>query len=101
MNLSAVGSFNPITKEIDLTVGAQPLENIANILANIPLAKDILTSKDKSMTVFYFHVNGPYENASVTPMPFKSISSAVIKLFKSIFNIPLKMIPNKSDNSSE
>ncbi len=101
MNLSAVGTINLLSNEVDLTIGAQPLETIGKIVGNIPIAKNIFTGKDKSLTVGYFHVKGPYENASVTIMPLKSLSSAVIKVFKSIFNIPLKIISPKNDNSSK
>lgn len=95
MNLSAVGSIHLLQKEIDLIVGVQPLETIGKIVGTIPIAKNIFTGKDKSLTVGYFHVQGPYKNASVRPLPIKSFRSAVSKIFKSILNIPREILSPK------
>ena len=97
MNLSAVGSIHILQKEIDMIVGVQPLETIGKIVGTIPIAKNIFTGKDKSLTVGYFHVQGPYENASVRPLPIKSFRRAVSKIFKSILNIPREILSPKGE----
>jgi len=51
MNLTAVGDINLMTEIVDLIVGAQILETIGRILGNIPIAGELVTGKDKSLTI--------------------------------------------------
>jgi len=88
MNLSAVGNINLARDEIDMIFAAQPLETLGKIMGRIPVARDILTGKDSSLTIGYFEVKGPYDDAAVRPLPLKSLSKAVRKVFMTIFNIP-------------
>jgi hypothetical protein len=99
MNLSAAGSINLSQEEIDLIIAAQPLETIGKIMGKIPVAKNIFTGKDKSLTVGYFHVKGPYADASVRPLPLKSLSAAVRQLFQTIIDIPLDILAPQHDKT--
>jgi hypothetical protein len=88
MNLSAVGTLNIADEEIDFIVGAQPLETLGKIVGSVPIAGNIFTGEDKSLTVGYFRVKGPFSDTSVTPMPVKSLSTGVRKIFSSLLEIP-------------
>ena len=88
MNLSAVGDIIFPRKEIDLIVGVQPLETIGKILGSIPIAGKILTGENKSITVSYFQISGPYKDAAVKPIPVESLSRGVITIFKRFYNLP-------------
>jgi hypothetical protein len=88
MNLSAVGDIIFPKKEIDLIIGVQPLETIGKILGSIPIAGKILTGENKTITVSYFQVSGPYKDASVKPIPVESLSRGVITIFKRLYNLP-------------
>jgi hypothetical protein len=88
MNLSAVGDIIFPKKEIDLIIGVQPLETIGKILGSIPIAGKILTGENKTITVSYFQVSGPYKDASVKPIPVESLGRGVITIFKRIYNLP-------------
>jgi hypothetical protein len=100
MNLSAVGDINLMNDNVDLIVGAQILETIGKILGNIPIAGEFFTGKDKSLTIGYFHVKGPYQEASVTPMPVKSISGPILKIFRTIIDIPRELFSTTADNQT-
>jgi hypothetical protein len=101
MNLSAVGDIIFPRKEIDFIVGVQPLETIGKILGSIPIAGKILTGENKSITVSYFQVSGPYTEAAVKPIPVESLSRGVIAIFKRLYNLPQEILyPNsKKDNN--
>ncbi len=100
MNLSAAGSINIDTSDLDFVVAVQPLQMISRIMGSIPLAGTLLTGKDKSLTVGYFSVKGPVEDASVSPLPLTSVKNIFIKLFRSITDIPRDFLFFKKDNST-
>jgi hypothetical protein len=92
MNLSAVGDLNFARKEINLIVGVQPLETVGKLLGSIPIAGKILTGENKSITVSYFQVSGPYADAAVTPIPGESLNQGVRALFNRFYNLPRKIL---------
>ena len=83
MNLSAVGTINMGSEDMNLIIGAQILETFGKIVGAIPLAGNIVTGKDKTITLAYFKASGSYQDASVMPMPVKSLSAPVIKIINS------------------
>ncbi|MCX8044224.1 MAG: AsmA-like C-terminal domain-containing protein [Desulfobacterota bacterium] len=100
MNLSAVGTIDLRDNTIDLIVGAQVLSSISNVIGNIPFAGELVTGKDKSLTLGYFRVQGPYHEASVTPMPIKSLSGPILKIFRTVFDIPRDLLSPGHDNAT-
>ena len=92
MNLSAVGDLNFARKEINLLVGVQPLETVGKLLGSIPIAGKILTGENKSITVSYFQVSGPYADASVKPVPVESLSQGVKALINRFYNLPQEIL---------
>jgi len=92
INLSAVGSLDFPQKQMDMNVGVQVLATIAKILGNIPIAGDIVTGKNKTLTIGYFSVSGPFAEPVVNLQPMASLSSGVLKIFRSILDIPRDLI---------
>jgi hypothetical protein len=92
MNLSAVGDLNFARKEINLIVGVQPLETVGKLLGSIPIAGKILTGENKSITVSYFQVSGPYADASVKPIPVESLSQGVKALINRFYKLPQEIL---------
>lgn len=100
MNLSAVGDIDLRTDTVDFILGAQVLSSISHVIGTIPFAGEMVTGKDKSLTISYFHVKGPYDEASVTPMPVKSLSGPVLRIFKKLLDIPRELFSPIADNST-
>ena len=92
MNLTAVGDLNFARKEINLIVGVQPLETVGKLLGSIPIAGKILTGENKSITVSYFQVSGPYADASVKPVPVESLSHGVKALINRFYKLPQEIL---------
>ena len=92
MNLSAVGTINMGSEDMNLIIGAQILETFGKIVGAIPLAGSIVTGKDKTITLAYFKAAGSYQDASVRPMPVKSLSDPVIKIINSFLYFPKKLL---------
>ena len=100
MNLSAIGDLNFSRKEISLIVGVQPLETIGKLLGSIPIAGKILTGENKSITVSYFQVSGPYADAAVTPIPGESLNQGVRALFNRFYNLPREILNTGKKNKN-
>jgi hypothetical protein len=102
MNLSAVGTINMGTEDMNLIIGAHVLETFGKIVGYIPLAGSIVTGKDKTITLAYFKATGSYQNASVMPMPVKSLSAPILKIINSFLYFPKKLLntASESDNAS-
>jgi|GEM_PF-3094708 len=102
MNLSAVGTINMLNENLDLIIGAQILETFGKIVGAIPLAGSIVTGKNKTITFAYFKVAGSYQDASVMPMPVKSISAPLLKIMNSFLYFPKKLLNTvtEPDNAS-
>jgi len=92
MNLTAVGDLNFSRKELNLIVGVQPLETIGKLLGSIPIAGKILTGENKSITVSYFQVSGPYADCSVKPIPVESLNQGVKALFNRFYKLPQEIL---------
>ncbi len=104
MNLSAVGTINMGSEDMNLIIGAQILETFGKIVGAIPLAGSIVTGKDKTITLAYFKASGSYQDASVMPMPVKSLSAPVIKIINSFFYFPKKLLnqsPEPANTSTD
>jgi hypothetical protein len=98
MNLSAVGTIDMRSDEMNLIIGAQVLETFGKIVGAIPLAGRIVTGKDKTITLAYFKATGTYQDASVMPMPVKSLSAPVIKLIDSLLYFPKKLLHQSTES---
>ncbi len=96
MNLSAVGDIIFPKKEIDFIIGVQPLETIGKIIGSIPIAGKILTGENKSITVSYFQVQGPYTEAVVKPVPVESLNRGVRAIFKRVYRLPQEILSPSS-----
>jgi hypothetical protein len=98
MNLSAVGTIDMRSDEMNLIIGAQVLETFGKIVGAIPLAGRIVTGKDKTITLAYFKATGTYQDASVMPMPVKSLGAPVIKLLDSLLYFPKKLLQQSAES---
>ncbi len=91
MNLTATGTINMINEQLDMVIGAQVLETFGKIVGAIPLAGSIVTGQDKAITLAYFKVSGSYQDASVAPMPVKSLSGPILKIMNTLMYYPKKL----------
>ena len=88
------------SEDMNLIIGAQILETFGKIVGAIPLAGSIVTGKDKTITLAYFKASGSYQDASVMPMPVKSLSAPVIKIINSFLYFPKKLLNQSPEPSN-
>ena len=92
MNLSAVGSHNLVSDNLDITLGVMPLRTMDKILTAVPVAGWVLTGKNKALLTAYFKVKGKAENPKVSAIPIESVSETIFGLFNRIVGLPVKLI---------
>jgi len=97
MNIAVVGKRDLIHEEIDATFGIQPLQTVDKIVSRIPVVGWIITGKEGTFVATYFQVKGKLPNPTVTAIPFQSLATGVIDIFKRIFQLPVKIFTNTGE----
>lgn len=97
INISVVGSADMVKRELDLTVGAQPLQTVDKIVSRIPIVGWILTGKEKTLVTAYFEAKGNWDDPRVTAIPVKSMTRGMLDIFKRVFQLPGKLITDTGE----
>ncbi len=97
INISAVGSMNLSSEEIDATIGVKPLQTIDKVVSRIPIVGWILTGKDKSLVTAYFEAKGNVGDPVVKAIPVKGMTKGVLNIFRRIFELPARMITDTGE----
>lgn len=90
LRMSAIGTLSLPDKEIDLTLALHPFVTIDKIISNIPLVGWIITGTEESTVSFYFDVQGPAADPSITPLPVKTIEKSVFGILERLLKFPLQ-----------
>jgi hypothetical protein len=88
MDFSAAGSFDLGRGRLDLLIGVQVFRTVARVLGSVPYLGKKITGKNKTLTFAYFRAKGPFEDPRVRPVPMKAIDNAILKVFKSVGEVP-------------
>lgn len=97
MNIAAIGKTDMIREEIDATFGVQPLQTVDKIVSRIPVVGWIITGKEGTFVTTYFQVKGKVRNPTVTAIPFQSMATGVVDIFKRVFQLPVKIFTNTGE----
>ena len=97
MNLSLVGNFDLVKKELDLTLGVKPLRTVDKLITRIPIAGWLLTGDEKALITAHFEIKGPSDAPRVKPIPVTSVSSKVLGIFKRVLGLPGKLITDPGE----
>jgi hypothetical protein len=97
MNMSFIGKTDLVNQTADMTVGVQPLQTLDRSVRHLPVVGWLLTDEQKKFISVYFSVKGPWADISVTPVPVKSLTSAVMGIFRNLFQLPVKLFTDTGD----
>ena len=92
MDFSVAGVFDFNVDELELLVGVQVFRTVAKVLGAIPYFGRKITGKGKTLTFAYFRARGPFDNPSIVPVPMKALDNAILKIFKSVWEVPKDLI---------
>ena len=92
LNMAAIGQIDLTRKSLNLTIAVQPLQTVDKIVALVPILGHILTDEKKSLILAFFNAKGPWNDPSVTPIPFASLRKGILGIFKRIFLLPKDVV---------
>ena len=97
INVSIVGSADIIKEELDLTLGAQPLQTVDKIVNRIPIVGWLLTGKEKNLLTAYFEAKGKWSDPQVSAIPVKSMGKGILNIFIRVFELPVKLFTDTGE----
>ncbi len=97
INVSIVGKADIVKEELDLTLGAQPLQTVDKIVNRIPIVGWLLTGKDKDLLTAYFEAKGKWSDPQVSAIPVKSMSKGILNIFIRAFELPVKLFTDTGE----
>ncbi|HXE98080.1 MAG TPA: AsmA-like C-terminal domain-containing protein [Dongiaceae bacterium] len=97
INVSIVGNADLVKEELNLTLGAQPLQTVDKIVNRIPIVGWLLTGKDKNFVTAYFEARGKWSDPKVSAIPVKSMGKGVLNIFVRAFQLPVKLFTDTGE----
>ncbi|MEI7818367.1 MAG: AsmA-like C-terminal region-containing protein, partial [Desulfuromonadales bacterium] len=97
INMSIIGTVNIVKEELNLTVGAQPLQTVDKIVNKIPIVGWLLTGKDKDLLTAYFEAKGKWADPQVSAIPVKSMGKGILNIFIRAFELPVKLFTDTGE----
>lgn len=97
INVSIVGNVDIVKEELDLTLGAQPLQTVDKIVNRIPIVGWLLTGKEKDLLTAYFEAKGKWSDPQVSAIPVKSMSKGILNIFIRTFQLPVKLFTDTGE----
>ncbi len=98
-NAVAAGKAHLAERQVNFTLGIQPMETLDTLVSKIPIVGYALTGKDRSFITYYFEVEGPMSEPSVRHVPFKHLGGGVAGALKRLFLSPLRLYNGLPGNS--
>ncbi|MFY9397818.1 MAG: AsmA-like C-terminal domain-containing protein [Desulfomonilia bacterium] len=92
LQLSAVGKYSLITREIDAVLGVQPFETIDKVISWIPLVGWVLTGENGRLLVVSLNVTGQIDDPTVQVAPIETISSPILESLGRTLNLPFDIV---------
>lgn len=97
INVSIVGNADIVKEELNLTIGAQPLQTVDKIVNRIPIVGWLLTGKDKDVVTAYFEAKGKWSDPQVSAIPVKSMGKGILNIFIRAFELPVKLFTDTGE----
>jgi uncharacterized protein YhdP len=97
INVSIVGNVDIVKEELNLTLGAQPLQTVDKIVNRIPIVGWLLTGKDKDLMTAYFEAKGKWSDPQVSAIPVKSMGKGIMNIFIRAFQLPVKLFTDTGE----
>ncbi len=97
INVSIVGNADIVKEELNLTLGAQPLQTVDKIINRIPIVGWLLTGKEKNLVTAYFEAKGKWSDPQVSAIPVKSMGKGLLNIFIRAFELPVRLFTDTGE----
>jgi len=91
INMSIVGRADVVKEELNFIIGVQPLQTVDKIVSRIPVVGWLLTGNGNALVTAYFEAKGKWSDPQVTAIPVQSISKGIFKIFRRVFELPMRL----------
>lgn len=88
ISITGAGQFDAPRDVIDAVIALRPFPRLSSVISFIPLIGPGIAGIKDSIVVASFHVQGPVEDATITPAPLSTLS----EFFFSALKIPQRLI---------
>lgn len=92
IQVSAVGTYDVETREIDAIVGVQPLESLDRTIAMIPVVGWVFTGDEGRFVVVSMRVKGNMDDPGVTPAPVETLSNTIVASLLRSLRLPARIV---------
>jgi len=96
INVASTGSFDLATGTVKAEMVVQPFGTLDSIAGRIPLLGYILTGNDRTLVLYYFHVEGHLREPSVSYVPFKNLGSGAVGILHRLILTPRRILKKLS-----
>ena len=97
INMSIIGTADIVKEDLNVTIGAQPLQTVDKIVNRIPIVGWLLTGKDKNLVTAYFEAKGKWSDPQVSAIPVKSMGKGILNIFIRAFQLPVKLFTDTGE----
>jgi len=92
LQVSAVGRYDPATREIDAIACVQPLESLDRTVSMIPVVGWVFTGDEGRFIVVSMNVRGNIDDPRVTPAPVETLSNTVVASLLRSLRLPGRIV---------
>lgn len=92
LQVSAVGRYDPATREIDAVACVQPLESLDRTVSMIPVVGWVFTGDEGRFIVVSMNVRGNIDDPRVTPAPVETLSNTVVASLLRSLRLPGRIV---------
>jgi hypothetical protein len=86
------GEVRFVAHEIDGTMAVQALTAADQIINDIPVVRDLVLGKGKSLIPLWFRLQGPWADPRIRSLPVKSLETPILRIFRGLIDLPQDVI---------
>ena len=86
------GKINYVAHTLDGVMVVQALTAADQVINDIPVVRDLVLGKGKSLLPLWFRLQGPWNDPKARPEPLRSLETPVIRIFRGLIDLPQELI---------
>lgn len=92
LRLGFRGKIDYAGHRVDGTMVVQALTAADQVINDIPVVRDLVLGKGKSLIPLWFRLQGPWNDPKARPEPVRSLETPVLRIFHGLIDLPQELI---------
>ena len=92
LRLGFRGKIDYVGHQIDGTMVVQALTAADQVINDIPVVRDLVLGKGKSLIPLWFRLQGPWSDPKARPEPVRSLETPILRIFHGLIDLPQELI---------